>query len=582
MKTKYITLRILAVIIMVIMAGCQPAPASIEAPSPTNTSVPTSVPTLVAVRTGVPATQTSAAPVEATQGVTETAPKHGGTLTVIHRVSPKSLVPYIDAGKAGIGILRNTQDGLLNLDAAYTTIYPALAVDFPDHPDPLTYVFHLRKGVLFHSGNEFKCVDAKWAFDLQLDPQYGATYAGEYALFLKSVECTDDYTIVFHLKIDWPLFYYYVAADMVTISEKAVNTLPDGSINPEYGNTIWSGTGPFMITEWVKGDYVRVVRNPHYWAAGKENLPYLDEVIFKEIPDPSAMYAALDAGQGDVLDDPDLKDVQGFQTAGKYQVFVEASPASTLIIFNTARAPFDNELLRQAIDKAIDRQEIVDTLFFGFGDVGTDFFPPFHWAHDPSITRDYDPEGAKALLKQAGYDASNPFKFTLMTRSEPAYSDQAVLIQDQMKRIGVEMEVLPMEYTTLSGMTQGAPSEWSGDAALYRITPVSGSAFEFTYSQYGAGGGLNRTYFNKPDQGGFVDQEFETKLKAAILLSDYDPAQRALAFPLYSELSKMWIKDAPGLVLNWWANADIAQPYVRGWVPAVADFYLEKDVWLDK
>jgi peptide/nickel transport system substrate-binding protein len=505
-------------------------------------------------------------------------PKRGGTLVICNRASPKSLVSIIDPGKSGIMILNNTQDGLLNRTLDYSSVYPALAEDFPEQPDPLTYIFHLRKGVKFHNGREVASEDIAYTYERLLDESYGATFGAVYREHIESVETPDKYTVVFHLKKEWPIFLAFVGGNHTKVCNK------DLAETPEYGTSVWSGTGPFMIEEWVKGEYQRLVRNPNYWGAEMieefTGQPYPDEVILKEIPDPSASYAAFEAGQCDVLTDPEFKDIERFANDPRYVVMSRADPAATLIVFNTARPPFDDRGLRKAVDKGIDRQEIVDTLFYGYAEVAGDFFPSFHWAHDPSITVSYDPEGAKVLLKEAGYDESNPLKFTLMSRTEPVYLDQAVLIQAQLKRIGVEMEVLPVEYTTLSGMTAGPADGWAGDAALYRVTPLRGTAFEFSYYQYGAEGGLNRTYYNQP--GGSQNPEFEAKLKEANTYSDYDPAQREAAKPLYSELSKMWIEDCPGFRLNWWHDADFLQPYVKGWVLAVSNKNQFQVVWLDR
>lgn len=500
-------------------------------------------------------------------------PKRGGTLVFINRASPKSLVSIIDPGKSGIGILHNTQDGLLNFDENYSSVYPALAKDFPEVPDPLTYIFRLREGVKFHDGKEVTSEDVKYTYMRLVDESYGATFGAVYREHIDSIETPDKYTVIFHLKKEWPIFLSFVGGNHPKVVNKDLAELP------EYGTSVWSGTGPFMITEWVKGEYVTIVRNPNYWNAGEEDLPYLDEVIFKEIPDPSAMYAAFEAGQADMVTDPDFKDVSRYAEDPDYKVYVGPSPASTLIVFNTTKSPFNEKKLRQAISKGIDRQEIVDALFFGYAEAAGDFFPSFHWAHDPSVVAAYDPEGAKALLKEAGYDESNPFKFTLMSRTEPVYLDQAVLIQDQLKRIGVEAEVSPVEYTTLSGMTQ-KPDGWAGDAALYRITPLRGTAFEFSYYQYGTDGGLNRCFYNKGD--GYQNPEFEAKLREANSYSDYDAAQREAAKPLYKEVSLIWLDDAPGILLNYWANADILYPYVKGWVPSTGDINTLKQIWLDK
>ena len=501
-------------------------------------------------------------------------PRHGGTLTVINRASPKSLVSIIDPGKSGIWVLNNTMDGLLNRTEDYSSVYPALAKDFPEVPDPLTYIFHLREGVFFHDGKEVTSEDIKYTYDRLLDESYGATFGAVYRAHIDTIETPDKYTVIFHLKQEWPIFLSFVGGNHPKVENKELAELP------EYGKSVWSGTGPFMITEWVQGDHVTIVRNPNYWQAGEENLPYLDEIVFKEIPDPSAMYAAFETHQADVVTDPDFKDIQSYVDNPDYDVIVESSPASSLVVFRTALPPFDNTLLRRAVSKGIDRQEIVDALFFGYAEPAGAFFPSFHWAHDPTIVAEYDPEGAKALLAEAGYDESNPFSFILMSRTEPVYLDQAVLIQDQLGRIGVEVEVLPVEYTTLSGMTRGPAEEWAGDAALYRITPLRGTAFEFSYYQYGAEGGLNRCFFNK--EGGFQNPEFEEKLLHATSFNDYNAAEREIAKPLYGELSHMWLEDAPGIILNWWANADMYHPYVRNWIPAVGDITDLKAVYFAK
>jgi ABC-type transport system substrate-binding protein len=308
-----------------------------------------------------------------------------------------------------------------------------------------------------------------------------------------------------------------------------------------------------------------------------EGQPYLDEVILKEVPDAAAARAALETGECDVLTDPDFKDVDAYKDDPEFEVMWRPDPASTLIVFDTTEPPFDDKRIRQAISKGIDRQQIVDVLFYGYAEPASDFFPSFHWAHDPDISVPYDPEGAKALLREAGYDESYPLKFTLLSRNEAVYLDQAALAQQQLEDIGVEMEVQPLEYTTLSGISRGPKEEW--EALLYRITPLRGTAFEFTYYQYGEMGGLNRCWYNK--EGGYQNPEFAALLDEAITYSDYDPAAREEAKPLYSELSKMWIEDAPGIILDWWADVDVLQPYVKGWNLAVSNKNLWQTVWLD-
>lgn len=568
---KWASFFALTIVVSLILSACGPIPTPevIE-------KVVTQVVKETVVVEGTP--QIVEVVVTATPEPAETEPaaevKRGGTLTIGYRGTPKSLVSIIDPGKVGIAVLHNTQDGLLIYDESYTKILPALTKEFPEIPDPLTYIFHLREGVKFHNGREITSEDIKYTYERLLDEAYGATYGPLYRTYIDSIEAPDKYTVIFHLKQEWPTFVAYAAGNHPKTENKDLAELPD------YGKSVWSGTGPFMIQEWLPGDRVTLVRNPDYWNAGAEQYPYLDEVVYRSIPDASAMFAALESGEIDVLLEPEYKDLKRYEEDPRFKVIVNPGTDSTLFVFNTAMPPFSDKRLRHAVSLAIDRQEIVDTLFYGYAEVAHDFFVSFFWAHDPSIKAPYDPERAKALLEEAGYDESNPFKFTLMPRPEAIFVDQSALIQQQLKRIGVEMEIKPVEYTTLSGMLAGPPEGWEGDAAMYRYSSVRPATYEYSYDQFGAKGGVNRTYYNQ--EGGYQNPEFEATLLEALTYSDFDPEQQKEAFPIYSEASKMWLDDAPGLVLNFWANADIVSADVEGWVPALVDLVTLKQVWVDR
>jgi peptide/nickel transport system substrate-binding protein len=503
-------------------------------------------------------------------------PKYGGTLVVCTTVEPLSLIAIIDPGKGGNNILNNTMDGLLNRTPDYSQVYPYLAKDWPETPDPLTYIFHLQEGVKFHNGREVTSEDIKYTYTRLIDESYGASFGGEYRKHIESIETPDKYTVIFHMKEEWPIFLAFAGGNHPKVCNKDLAELP------EYGTSVWSGTGPFMIKEWVMGEYVRVVRNPDFWGAGEiewmKGTPYLDEVIIKPIADTTAAYAALEAGQCDALTEPEYKDVKRFADDPKYVVMSKPDPAELLLTFDTTEPPFSDKRVRQAISKGIDRQEIVDVIFYGYAEVAGGFFPSFHWAHDPSVTVPYDPEGAKALLKEAGYDESNPLNFTLLSNTDPVHVDVMVLIQEQLKRIGVEMEAVPVEQTTLVGIVRGPKDAW--EAGLDRITPLRGMAVEYTYYQYGAEGPLNTDGYNQP--GGYQNPDFEAKLLKANSYSDYDPAQREEAKPLYRELSLITIEDAPRLRLLWKGDVDVMHSYVKGWVQAVSNRQLWQLIWLDK
>ncbi len=578
-KPARILLFALFLILALVVVACAAPPTSVpptRAPVSTNPPAPTSAPVATnPPATSAPATKASAATAVPTAATTAAQVKRGGTLTIAYQGAIKTLVSAVDPGKTGIAILNNTVENLLGYDEAYATLISGVAKGLPEtSADFKTFTFKLREGIKFQNGKELTSEDVKYTFQRLLDPAYGSTYGTLYRTYIDTVETPDKYTVVFKMKIPWATFPAYAGGNHARIETK------ETAESPDYGKTLFNGTGPFMIKQWVQGDRVVLVRNPNYWNAGPNNMPYLDQVIVRTIPDTSAMLAAFEAGEIDVIVEPDFKDLKRYASDPKYKVIAVPGTDSTQFIFNTARPPFNDKRLRQAISKGIDRKEIVDTLFYGYADPAGDFFSNIAWAHDPTIKAPYDPETAKSLLKEAGYGPSNPFKFTLLPRTESIYVDQAVLIQKQLQKIGVEVTVKPVEYTTLSGMTLGPATGWTGDAALSRYSAIRPATYEYTYDLFGAAGAANRGYINKP--GGYQNPVFEQKLLEAMTYSDFDPVQQKKAFPLYQELSKMWLDEAPGLVLNFWQNPDISRSYVQGWQPAVGDLISLKQVWLNK
>ena len=577
MKRFHVFLALLAVASLILTSCAAPTPEPTKAAPPPPTSaaatqipVPTAAPSVAAAtKAPAPTVAPTAAPPAAPQV------KRGGTLTIAYQGAIKTLVSAVDPGKTGIAILNNTVENLMGYDVAYANLIPGVATGLPEtSADFKTFKFKLREGIKFTNGKELTSDEVKYTFQRLLDPAYGSTYGVLYRTYIDSVETPDKYTVVFKMKIPWATFAAYAGGNHARIETKGTADSPD------YGKTLFNGTGPFMIKQWVQGDRVVLARNANYWNAGTDKMPYLDQVIVRTIPDTSAMLAAFEAGEIDVIVEPDFKDLKRYSSDPKYKVIAVPGTDSTQFIFNTAMPPFNDKRLRQAVSKGIDRKEIVDTLFYGYADPAGDFFSNIAWAHDPSIKAPYDPEAAKALLKDAGYGPTNPFKFTLLPRSESLYVDQAVLIQKQLQKIGVEVTVKPIEYTTLSGMTLGPVDKWAGDAALSRYSAIRPATYEYTYDLFGKNGAANRGNINKP--GGYQNPVFEQKLLDAMTYSDFDPEQQKKAFPLYQELSKMWLDEAPGLVLNFWQNPDIARSYVQGWVPAVGDLVSLKQVWLNK
>ncbi len=540
-----------------LLAACGGTPQPVdEPPAPAATAAPT---------------EAAAAPTTESEEPAPGEPKRGGTLVIARRASPMSMDSIIDPGSNGLGALNQMHEGLLGFDLS-GNIAPRLAADFPETPAPLTYVFTLKQGIKWQDdGSELTADDVVYSFNRLMDPASQASYGGAYRDNIASVEALDPYTVQFVLKQPWPVFVSMTAStDTWVISQKSVE-------HEGWGTEWWNGTGAFRVTEWVQGDHVTLERVDTF---REEGMPYLDKIIYKVIPDESTQLANLETGQIDVIQEPLYSDLERLSQDPRFKVITRDSNSETIIQLNTSRPPFDDQRVRQAFSMAIDRQEIIDSVFYGYADVAGDPFPPNHWAHDASIQVPYDAEQARALLEEAGYGADNPLEFTLGTYAISQYQDQAVLIQSQLSRIGIKVNVQPMENVALLGEVRSPRTEWNVDAALMGLTPLRGTAYEFAYYLHGKNGSINFTGYNADD--GYANPDVETWLLEAIQLSDYVEADREQGRVLYSKISKAVVDDAPMIRLNWWKRANVTQKWVMDYTMAEADINLLYNVWLDK
>ncbi len=202
------------------------------------------------------------------------------------------------------------------------------------------------------------------------------------------------------------------------------------------------GTGPFKFVEWVKGDHVELARNPDYW--GKPVA--LDKATFKFISDPTAAFAAMMAGDVDAYPNfPAPETLDQFRADPRFKVVVGTTEGETILTMNNGRKPFDDLKVRQAMSYAIDKKAIIDGAMFGNGTpIGSHFSPADPGYVDLTGMYPYDPEKARALLKEAGYP--DGFKVTLKL-PPPSYARRGgEIIAQQLKAVGVEAELINVEW----------------------------------------------------------------------------------------------------------------------------------------
>lgn len=300
------------------------------------------------------------------------------------------------------------------------------------------YVFHLHKGVKFHDGTDFDAAAVAWNLERIMDPEEKAL-ARPYLEVIEAVEPLDAHTVKFTLKYPTQTFPPALAVYPRTFLIKALSTYKtwarkDAHLQP-------TGTGPFKLVKWEQNQTIVLEKNPAYF---KKGLPYLDRIEFKIMKDGITRATALRAGEADFLNYMPKEMVERLSKDPKIQLLRGPDTQSVNISFHNTRKPFDDVRVRQALGGyGIDRHASAKTAMLGLGEVLWSFVPPGGKDHiDFEEEFPYNPEKAKALLKEAGFDEKNPLKYTIITHgAEPSLPTIATIIKTQLAQIGVEVTI---------------------------------------------------------------------------------------------------------------------------------------------
>lgn len=353
-------------------------------------------------------------------------------LTVGIRLEPPHLDPTAGAAAAIDEVVyANVFEGLTKIDRD-GGVKPALAESWTVSDDGKVYTFKLREGVKFHDGTAFDASDVVFSIERAMaDDSVNA----QKALFapVEQVEALDPLTVRLTLKTPAGNILFNLGwGDAVIV---APETAADNKTNPV-------GTGPFRFSRWVKGDRIELVHNGDYWgtAAG------LARATFKIIADPAAAFSAMMAEDVDGFPIfPAPENLQQFAADPRFQVIEGSTEGETILAMNNGREPFSDIRVRRALSHAIDRKAIIDGAMFGYGTpIGT-HFAPHHPAYvDLTDKYPFDPEKAKALLKEAGYP--DGFRATIKL-PPPSYARRGgEIIAAQLREIGIELKIVPLEW----------------------------------------------------------------------------------------------------------------------------------------
>ena len=373
-------------------------------------------------------------------------PRYGGTLRIALPGDPAffdaNQGPAPGAQAAWIG--HNIYNSLLTITPPpELKVIPQLAKSWEVLDEGRMYVFHLEQGVTFHDGTPFDAQVAKWNFERILDPEVKA-WVRPYYTEVESVDAADTSTLVVRMKepsgaLPMALAGYFHGIPMISPSAFA-----------KYGKD-WmrhpTGTGPYIFKEWSPGERVVLEKNPHYF---KKGLPYIDTLEFRVMKDPLTASAALRAGEVDFISRVPIQQVAVLERSPDIRVVTGPDMIPTIGLLNLRVKPFNDLRARRAVGGyGIDRAEVAKVAFQGRAKPLVSVLPPgVPDAVDLNEMYPYRPDDARRLLKELGFDAKNPLKFTILISNQDAtMADVATLLKDQMAKIGVEARINLVDAT---------------------------------------------------------------------------------------------------------------------------------------
>jgi len=479
----------------------------------------------------------------------------GGTLILGLQNDIASLDPLKSSSVYDRQVQYHIYDSLIATNKDLQLV-PGLALSW-ETSDPLSIVLKLRQGVKFQDGNDFNADAVKFNFDRILQTP-SSPRLGE-IVGVTAAQAVDPNTVKLVLKSPAaPLLAQLVDRSGMILSPAAIQKLGDGlALNPA-----GAGTGAFKFVEYKKDDHLNLQRNEIYWGRDASNgaLPYLDKLVYRPITDETQRLNSLKTGEIDFADTVARKDVAAMKQDPSLIYGQVPSLAYSGFWMNGAEEPFKDVRVRQSLAWSVDRQQIVDTVYFKLPVVSNGPIAPPQFAYDPNYkpyTRDLNK--AKALLSQAGRSGVT---FTLLAQAGSAQAQtQAELLKDQVKDAGFTVNIQELDFPTiLSNLAkhqfQAAVVGWSG-----RIDPDGN-----TYIEYHTGGGNNYGQYSNPAVDKALDDARAT----------FDQNQRK---PLYQQVNKLVAEEAAEVFIFHDVTGQYSTAKVRHYTMVADGIYRFHDVW---
>lgn len=462
----------------------------------------------------------------------------GGKLVVGYEADATSMDPGQVTDINTMQVLLQVYETLVQYDTN-GQLQPDLATKWSISKDGLQYTFSLRDGVKFSNGDPLTASDVVFSFERMLDPQnpgaqYGPFPFGDFFLGdIAKVEAPSPNQVVITLKSPDGAFLSTLTTPTAEVVDKTT-ALKDGKNFAMQGG----GTGPFMLKSWQRGVDLQLVPNPNYWG----NKPKLSEIDWTPITQQEERAQNLQSGSVQMVINPQPNSLSTLQSAG-FNVDMAAGPHIWWVGLNMTKPPFNNPLVRQAMNYAIDRNAIIKGILYGTGLPANQPLAPGQLGYNPNLNNyDYNPTKAKQLLTQAGYP--NGFSTTFLVPSSgsgmQSPKEMGTAIQGYLAAVGIKVQIEELDWGTfLNRVNQGAKKgnmdmwelSWM-DSALDPSLVLGPLLAKSSWPP-----GFNSGYYDNP--------KVDSLLQQALQLSDQNKRNQ-----LYQQAEALINQDAPWIFVD--------------------------------
>jgi peptide/nickel transport system substrate-binding protein len=492
-------------------------------------------------------------------GASASGPQKGGTLSIAQWADPLNVNPMYHKSDISMNrIASNVFEPLLDWDFKAGKLVPMLATEWYQK-DPTTWVFKIRKGVKFHKGyGELTAEDVAFTANYIIKNNTPTKFLFD---FVKGAQVVDKYTVQYNLERPHAPFLLSAASGIggMIVCKKAFEEK-----GPDAFNRDPVGTGPYEFVEWVPGDHITLKRFDDYWDNGK---PYIDKLVWKTIPEMYTAQTMLKTAEIDFLPNVNFKDINRLKKENHLVVKSIGGANWDYMTFDCSKSPFNSKEVRQAIAYAVDRQAIVNAVYFGWAAPDDDPLPDGYLGADPDIQKypnTADIEKAKSLLAAAGYP--DGFETTIITSAKENLRRETQIVAEQLKKVGIKAEIEQLDQATYAKRVRGA-SDFKvelEDIGIMSMDPDS--AFWWFHHS-----GTVRMH-------GHENPEVDKLLEQGRLEQDTEKRRE-----VYRQVTKMIQELSPYVYIAHVAKVNIYNKALKGYEITPLDIELKfKDAWLER